>query len=218
MHSRKVLLIVGSIIIASLGLSYTSHLFGYEPEPLIENIPAEYQVETPNLERQTPYNCGPYNVHAIASTNPDFTVSAEELVTRIDQWKIPRLGFLPFHIRYLLKSVELKSHALNFRWLDDQDRLDILASRVANGNPIILLVKKHGYQHYITVFGYNLETDQWHIYDPMLSQAEGNQTIDTNGALPGNETLKGDELLYLWSQGGMLSFFEWYAISVNQEQ
>ena len=218
MKKTRILSLLLIILLIGGAMTYLGHVFGYEPDPVIIEVPTTYQISSSQLPRQTPYNCGPYNVYMIAAMDPKFKDSAEDLVSKIDQWKIPKLGFLPFHIRHLLSSVNLQASISNFRYLDDQDRLDVLAAEISQDNPVILLVKKHGYQHYITLLGYDLDQDLWHIYDPMLSKSGNQDTVDTNNKDTGNETLSGDELLHLWSGGGMLSFFKWYAMTVTKNK
>jgi hypothetical protein len=174
--------------------------------------------KTNNL-RQTPYDCGAYNLHWIISTPTDL----QDLVKMNRSKMIPRIGVVPETLQSTLKSQGIKSHIRTFRWLEDGAKISFLTDILNANHPIILLVRRHGYMHYITITGF--DRNGFDIYDPLLpnadqgktvdNNADKNTTIDKNGATPGNDYLTNKELLDLWNEINVWGFYKNTALIIH---
>jgi len=94
-----------------------------------------------------------------------------------------------------------------------------LQEQISLRKPVILLGEKDNYQHYVTIFGFDANKNEFYIYD---SFQEGNPliktlTTDENRDLPGNTTLSSEDLIEFWRGGGMYGLYKWYAIVASVE-
>ena len=120
-------------------------------------------------------------------------------------WKIQ----LAFGLEKQLEAwYSCQSYSL--RSLAKEERIIFLKQQLAEKRPVILLVERHGYEHYVTLFGY--DHDVFFIYDSAHDRGSEGMTKDDNGVLPGNITLSSDTLLAEWAKGGVLGFYTWYAL------
>ncbi|MEK7623792.1 MAG: hypothetical protein AAB408_03950 [Patescibacteria group bacterium] len=173
------------------------------PPAVMMAYPSEYNF------RQTPNACGPYNTAAVVRTLSGQDVSSEEFARAID-WKIPRFGTHPFGLEKQLEKHGIHVESYSLRSLAKEERIIFLKQQLAEKRPVILLVERHGYEHYVTLFGY--DHDVFFIYDSAHDRGSEGMTKDDNGVLPGNITLSSDTLLAEWAKGGVLGFYTWYAL------
>src|SRR3989338_2008504 len=163
--------------------------------------------------RQGINECGPYSAAAaIAGVTGVFTDPRE--IVASTKWRLPSGGTLPWGMTAVLKDRDLSPREFTARHLSYNDRMRAVVSELQRGHPVILLGRKEGTLHYITVLGYDRETDTFHLYDSWYPQGDDGHTIDDNGAEAGNRTLSRSELLSFWQGGGAGPFYRWYGIAV----
>ena len=165
--------------------------------------------------RQGVNECGPYSAAAaIAAVTAAFTDPHELSATT--PWRLSNGGTLPWGMTAVLRSHRLSPRAFTVHRLSDDDRVHVIASELHQGHPVILLGRKEGVLHYVTVLGYDRDADTFAVYDPWHPQGNDGLTIDDNGSQPGNRALSRTELLDFWRGGGVGMFYRWYAIVVTK--
>jgi hypothetical protein len=180
------------------------------PELVQLNYPSNFNY------RQGANECGPYVAGAVARILLKADVRPKDMVDKLS-WKLPGGYTHPWALEKLLKSINISSISYSAGKLGSQDKQRFLIQELANGSPIILLVKMHGYQHYIVLLGFDENTNEFFIYDPVYTRGEEGYTIDENGDHPGNRTISWDALNDRWDEGGVFGFFDWYALVAGKE-
>lgn len=166
--------------------------------------------------RQTKKDCGPFNVAAIVRAlkrqDVDSAIFAKEI-----GWRLPNDYTLPWGLEKQLKENGVKIEKPNFSILNDDEKIHLIQQFLSLGKPIIILGERDNYEHYITILGFNTAIDEYYIYDSAqtASTEQNGITIDENGSLPGNDTLRSDKLLDFWRGGGMYGLWKWYGFAAN---
>jgi len=160
---------------------------------------------------QTENDCGPFNVAAVTRTLSNKEVSSAEFAKNIG-WRMPNNYTMPWGLEEQLKDNGIPIEIPNLPVFTDEERLDFLHERMSQSKLVIILGEKDGIQHYLSLFGFNRQKDEFYVYDSLLEEETVGMTIDENGDQTGNRTLNSNELLKFWSQGGMYGKFIWYAI------
>ncbi|OGH62239.1 MAG: hypothetical protein A2848_02090 [Candidatus Magasanikbacteria bacterium RIFCSPHIGHO2_01_FULL_50_8] len=175
------------------------------------NYPAMYNF------RQSINDCGPYAAAAVIRVMKNVPIDSQELVKKLSI-RLPSGGTMPHSLNKVLSKYGILTHEENFAApeITDQMRLDQLTRYITNGHPVILLGRKNGVQHYITILGYekNGEKISFDVYDSWHTKHQGGFTTDDNGDAPGNRTLSEDELLDFWRGGGVFGLYRYYALIV----
>lgn len=172
--------------------------------------PAEYNY------RQSKNDCGPFNtaavMRALTGTDIDSALFAKEI-----GWRLPNKYTLPRGLESQLKKQGLHIKKPNFWLLTDEEKIELTQEYISVGMPIIILGERDKYEHYMTIFGFNADVDQYYMYDSLQVQSpeQKNFTIDENGAFPGNKTMTTQELLDFWRGGGMYGLWKWYGLVVS---
>ncbi|MDP3975398.1 MAG: papain-like cysteine protease family protein [bacterium] len=162
--------------------------------------------------RQSINDCGPYSAAAMVRAVAGKEADSNEFASTMS-WRLPRIGYHPWGLEKKLEEEGI--HFIvpkNVSNATDEQKIQYLRYRLSHGGPIIILGEKNGYQHYVTLLGYNSGKDEFYIYDSWHDKGVGNLTVDDNGDLPGNRTLSESELMDFWRDGGMFGFYKWYAI------
>lgn len=180
-------------------------------EPMPEAAQAVFP-EARNF-RQGRNQCGPYAAAAFAYAVGKTDARPENYVARLP-WKLPRGYTHPHALEALLRSEGVPVRAYALSGLTEDGRVRFLRREIADGKPVILLVHLYGYQHYVTVLGYDAAAGTFAIYDPLHERGSGALTADANGELPGNRTFTERALLDAWAGGGIAGFYRGYALSV----
>lgn len=162
--------------------------------------------------RQSINACGPYSAAAVIRLAKGQNVSSEA-IAEATSWRI-RGYTLPFGVASVLRDAGLEVSQYRVR-LTDAEKVAWLKVRLSQGSPVILLVRKDGLLHYVTLVGYN-ETS-FEVYDSLLSRAEHGLTTDENGEAPGNSTWSNEELLIRWNAGELFGLYQNYAIALHEE-
>lgn len=167
--------------------------------------------------RQTINDCAPFAAAAAVRAVTGQNVSSTEFAQEIS-WRLPNKYTLPPGLEALLRQKGFHVDILNIGSASDEEKIISLQYEISSMNPIILLGERDGYQHYITLLGYNQEKKEFYVYDSFYDKDVPGMTIDSNGDLPGNRIYSHDELLTFWRGGGMYGLYEWYAIAVSRQE
>jgi len=183
------------------------------PEMNISIIQDKWTIDYPQEFHflQTENDCGPFNVAAVTRTLNNKEVSSAEFAKNIG-WRMPNNYTMPWGLEEQLKDNGIPIEIPNLPVFTDEERLDFLHERMSQGKLVFILGEKDGIQHYLSLFGFNRQKDEFYVYDSLLEEETVGMTIDENGDQTGNRTLNSNELLKFWSQGGMYGKFIWYAI------
>lgn len=179
------------------------------PEALIP-YPSEFNY------RQTINDCGPFNVAAVVRSLKEERVQSSDFAESI-RWRLPNKYTLPWGLEKQLKDHGLKVETPNVSGLKDEDKILFLQEQLSGDKPVIILGERdeyvgYNYEHYITLFGFNSDKDEFYAYDPFFEKSSEGMTIDSNEDLPGNRTYSSEELLNFWREGGMYGLYKWYSI------
>lgn len=157
--------------------------------------------------RQSANACGPYSAAAVLRVLTRQDISSED-ISHTTPWRYH--GYtLPFGITQTLRSHGIIAHEFIITG-SGEEKLAWLRSQIAQTKPVILLGRKEGLLHYVTILGY--QDDQFHLYDSLEEKGERNLTLDLNSELPGNETWTSQALLSFWQKGGVAGLYQYLAI------
>ncbi len=189
--------------------------------PLINKsrILSSYSIEYPSEfnYRQTPNDCGPYNVAAVVRGLTGNEVDSSEYAKSI-KWRLPNGYTLPWGMERQLKENGISIKIPNVKSLNDEDKIEFLREQLSQGKAVIILGEQEGYEHYITLFGFDNLQDEFYVYDSFYNKGEGNLTKDGNDNFPGNRNFTSQELLNFWRKGGMYGFYRWYIIVAENNE
>jgi len=163
--------------------------------------------------RQTKNDCGPFNVAAAVRALKRENVDSSSFSQTIG-WRLPNKYTLPWGLEKQLKENGIKTKKPNFKLLNDGEKIARIQQYLSDGSPVIILGERDGYEHYLTLFGFNANLDEYYIYDSLQSASHDQQgmTTDENSSLPGNVTLSSNEFLDFWRGGGMYGLWNWYGL------
>lgn len=186
-------------------------------QPKIE-LPKSFFIEYPKKYnyRQGYNECGPYNVAATIRILKEEDVDGAKIANEMSFRFKNGYSLPPGLEEYLVnQSLIVKTYFLKNR--SDTEKVNLIKDNISENKPIIILGENYRVQHYMTILGY--EDSQggaiFSMYDPLYTKGEDGFTIDDNGDKPGNRDLTQTELFDFWSGGGMIGFYEWYAIVVS---
>jgi len=160
---------------------------------------------------QTYNDCGPFNSAAVVRALTRENVSSADFAKTITH-RIKYKWTLPEGITEQLNLYGITTEIPDLTEYSDNQKTSYLKERLILGRPIVLLIKKEDFQHYITLFGFDSGKNEFYIYDSLMQRLEGGLTKDENGDMPGNKTITTKKLLDMWSGGGMLGKYTWFAI------
>jgi hypothetical protein len=166
--------------------------------------------------RQTVNDCGPFNVAAVVRALTNQEVSSVEFAKNIE-WRLPNKYTIPWGMEKQLKENGVFVKIPNVKALSDEEKITFLQERLSQGKSIIILGERDGYEHYITIFGFNSAENEFYAYDSLVEKGEEGFTKDNNDSLPGNRNFTSEELLNFWRGGGMYGLYNWYAIVASKE-
>lgn len=173
-----------------------------------------WPTNNPENLRQSAYDCGAYNLNWILSAQKKPN-DLQNLVATNRSKMIPRIGVVPETLQSTLSEQGIKSNIRTFRWLADGEKITMLTDILNGNHPVILLVKRHGYMHYITITGF--DKTGFDIYDPLLEKSDQNTTTDRNGSKPGNDYLTNEKLLKLWNEMNVWGFYKNTALIIQND-
>lgn len=183
----------------------------YPKKAKVENwqIPLEASLEYPSVwnYRQSINSCGPYSAAAVIRITTKQNIDSEDLA-KTTPWRF-RGYTLPFGVISGLKKYHVPTQEF-IVGLSDSDKLHWLKSNIGKGSPVILLIRKDGLLHYVTLLGYKENT--FDMYDSLEDKGEDSLTVDTNSDGAGNSTWTNEQLLSAWNQGGLFGLYKNYAI------
>ena len=178
-----------------------------------EKVPAYSLQMSENLfYRQSYNNCGPYSVMAAVNILTGDELDGETLAAQM-KWRIIKNLTLPKGVVSLLKKYNIQTKEYVLWAMSDSRKVAFLRSKLLHGTPVILLVKLHGVQHYVTVLGF--DENGFMLYDSMQEKSAENPryTIRDKNASVGNTYLSDSELLSLWNKGGVkFAFKNWCVV------
>ncbi len=161
--------------------------------------------------RQTVNDCAPFNaaavVRALTGEEADSARFAEEI-----GWRLPNRYTLPWGLEKQLKENGIAVQTPNVKGFSDPEKLAYLRQELSQGRPVVVLGEREGYEHYLTLFGFDQAKDEFYAYDSFQPKAAEGMTADGNGDLPGNLTLASQELLEFWHGSGMVGLYKWYTL------
>lgn len=200
------------IIIACIFICITHSIVAIEintdvlPDKTEILFPARYHY------RQTYNDCGPYSIKAVLTIIKEKEPSITEIKKNL-KWRMKNNYSIPWGIEGLIKKHGITIKTPNAKKFTDKKKIILLKQHLAAQSPIIILIgTEKGYQHYITILGY--DKTHFYIYDSALgkSKTNGMFTTDLNGKTTGNNSLTYEKLLRLWKAGGMYGFYQYYLL------
>lgn len=211
LKSKKIRL---GLIISAVVVGFIT-LLGNKPQidrNLIKNK-AFISYSSQHNYRQTKNDCGPYNVAAVIRALKDQNIDSALFARKIG-WRLPNKYTLPWGLESQLESHNIKIEKPHFNLLTDDEKLALIQEYLSTNKPIIILGERKSYEHYLTIFGFNANTDEYYLYDSLqaASPNEPDITTDKNGSFPGNATFNSKELLNFWRDGGMYGLWKWYGL------
>ena len=161
--------------------------------------------------RQTMNNFGPYSVMGVINVLTG-EKKDPEVLAKETKWRIMKNLTFPQGVIDLLHNYKIKTKEYNLNVYSDSDKINWLKNKIANGSPVILLVKVMNIQHYFTVIGY--DENGFMLYDS-LQEKQNDNTMKTKidrEEYVGNRYYTNDELTSLWNNGGYKIFFRNWAV------
>lgn len=218
MKKPKAALIVFILLSVFFVLAY--FLFGIKPwasfvsqTPLQTDVSDAIVLNVTENKRQTPFDCGAFNIATLMEALGQ-EIDMRNIVDMNRSSMIPRLGVVPEVIVSTLKKNNVDSSLKTFRWMTDIEKTETLKTLLVEDKPMILLVKRHGYLHFVLVTGFN--GDEVFLYDPLMAKGKPGLTIDKNDEVTGNNTLAFSELIELWDEASVLGFYKNLAVIVEK--
>lgn len=174
--------------------------------------PSEYNF------RQSINDCGPYAAAAVIRIMNKEKIDSQDIVKEIPL-RLPNGYTLPSSLEALLTKHHIEVRGESFtsdEITTDEQRLEWLKWHISLGQPVIVLGKEKGAQHYITLLGYHERASEttFDVYDSWHTKGVDGLTVDDNDDVPGNKTLSQVELMEFWRGGGMFGLYKYYAIPV----
>jgi len=167
--------------------------------------------------RQTINDCGPFSTAAVVRALKKKEVDSKVFAEKIE-WRLPNKYTLPWGIEKQLEENGIVVEKPNLESLSDENKILFLQQQLSLSKPIIILGGSNNYEHYITIFGFDSQKDEFYVYDSIhdkKSKSDDDVTKDDNAELPGNRTFSSEELLSFWRNGGMYGIYKWYAIVLS---
>jgi len=166
--------------------------------------------------RQTINDCGPFNTAAVVRVLKKDSIDSKNFAETIE-WRLPNGYTLPWGLEKQLKENEIETITPHLGSFSDQERVAYLKQELSKGSPIIILGGRDdyvgkNYEHYVTLLGFDSAEGLFYAYDPFFPTSTPGMTEDANGLAPGNRSYKTEVLLEFWEKGGVLGFYEWYAL------
>lgn len=219
MKHKKIIIAAGivSLFLILAGAFYFLGLF--RSTPLLESpydIPIRFSLSVPSASnfRQGPNQCGPYSAAMLLSAVQSAAVHPAQLAKQLP-WKLPRGYTHPRALESLIHQQGVQVRSYDAGPLTNEQKIQFLHQQLASGHPVILLTLMYGYQHYITLLGYDTSGEEFFVYDPVFTRGNAGMTLDANGGLPGNRNIGNANLLLDWSHGGIAGFYTWYMLSAS---
>jgi predicted double-glycine peptidase len=161
--------------------------------------------------RQTLNNCAPYSVMGIINILTG-EIKDPEVLAKETNWRIMKNLTFPQGLIDLLHKYNVKTKEYILKTYEDNKKILWLKNQIDNGNPIILLVKTQGVQHYFTVIGY--DENGFMLYDSLQEKENENtrKTIIDRKEYIGNRYYENNEIIKLWNNGGYKIFFKNWAL------
>lgn len=163
--------------------------------------------------KQTGNDCGPYNTAAVVRALKKDEVDSQTFAEEIG-WRLPNKYTLPWGLEEQLEENGIAIEKPNLRFLSDEKKILFLQQRLSQERPVIVLGERDGFEHYITLFGFDSSKDEFYVYDSLNDKNPiiDGLTKDDNANLPGNRTFTSKDLLDFWRGGGMYGLYKWYVI------
>ena len=200
MRTVKKLLLV--FVVITLGLLFWDRLPAIDESVIKSSVLMDYPSEFNYV--QTVNDCGPFSVAAVVRALKGEEVDSNVFVEEI-KWRLPNGYTLPWGLEKQLGENGVEVEKVDVEGLSDDEKVLFLQEKLSLGMPVIILGEVNGIEHYVTVFGFDSEQDEFYLYDSLYQK-------DENDGFPGNRVLSNGELLDFWGGGGMYGFYEWYAI------
>jgi len=168
-------------------------------------------LDNPEYLRQTPYDCGAYNIHHVLQSLGN-DASIDSVVEMNNRYMIPRIGVVPEVLVRTLRKNNQEAKLRAFQFMSNEERVDTIKRNLEDG-PVIALIQRHGYMHFVVLVGHS--GGSVHLYDPMLPKTNDGYTLDNNGEKIGNDSLTWDEFTQLWGEVSVMGFYEYMAVMVD---
>lgn len=216
MKKKKTIIVAGIVFLAVLfcGAVYFLGVFRSTPVLMSSQVPEKYSLNvTSSNFRQGPNQCGPYAAAMFLNRfKPTDDVPPERFVEELP-WKLPGGYTHPRALESLIRKQGIQVQSYDAAALSNEEKIQFLHQQISFGFPVILLTYMYGYQHYITLLGYDAAKEELFVYDPVFTRGDVDMTVDENGELPGNRNISNTQLLSDWSNGGIVGFYSWYLLT-----
>ncbi len=168
--------------------------------------------------RQTRNGCWPFTASAVINwLYEDKQVDPLKIEKTMKRRFTAQKHTHPWGVETTLIDQWLNIFKPNMYRLDTNRKLRYLQYEISQGNPVILLGNLDGYQHFLSLWGYDREKMVFYVYDSVYQRGEDWYTLDHNWDLPGNVNYTYDELLRFWKWWGKWLFYRWYALVVEKD-
>ncbi|MFA5854944.1 MAG: hypothetical protein WC846_01465 [Candidatus Gracilibacteria bacterium] len=163
--------------------------------------------------RQSTNDCGPFSTAAVVRALNGEEVDSQVFTEEIG-WRLSNGYTLPWGLEKQIEKSGIIVEKPNLAPLSYDEKILFLQEQLSQKKPAIILGEIDGFEHYITIFGFDALKDEFYIYDSLYDKNPDSAelTKDNNANLPGNRTLSSQELLDFWRGGGMYGIYEWYGV------
>ncbi len=162
--------------------------------------------------RQTKNDCGPFNVAAVVRVLKDENADSVSFAEEIG-WRLPNKYTLPWGLEKQLKENGINVEKPRFSLSTNDEKITLIQQYLSLKKPVIILGERDNYEHYLTILGFDANSDEYYIYDSLKTASpEQGMTKDENNSIPGNVTLNSHELLDFWRGGGIYGLWAWYGL------
>jgi hypothetical protein len=213
------LMLVGFVGLIILAIYLWPRVFtaSYEPENILPEACRDYPSEDNYAQYGT--TCGPFSAAGTVRALTQNEVDSWEFAERM-KGQIGEAGTHPLGVKGGLIANDVSIEVPGLNAMSNEERIEFLQERLSAGSAIILLGEYEDihYQHYLTVLGFDKGKDEFYIYDSLYYKLNTTHTYDSNGDLPGNKNFSSAELLDFWGRGGVMGFYEWFAIVGSQKE
>jgi len=213
---KKYIFIALIIVFIGIGMRYgISPWTSFVPERTAYSLKKDKAIDIISIKnnfRQTPYDCGAYNIRALLSAI-DKKADIDDIIRENNYKLIPKVGVVPEVIQSTLNKYGVSSRIRTFRWMSPDEKIKTLKYTLGLSKPIIALIKSHGFLHYVLLTGF--ENDQIYFYDPLLKEKLDGITIDNTADFSGNDSLTFKEFINLWDEASYYGLYKDMAIIID---
>jgi hypothetical protein len=212
--------LIGLLACSMLLFMYFPFVSGFIFKPKITEFPTNYKhTLNPKFNfRQSLNNCASFATAAAFNVFEDNKKDPQKIADEIG-FRLKDRFTLPLGIENYFRDNNYNVEQNNLINQNEIEKINYLKSNLSQNKVGIIIIKLPNtswyYLHYITILGY--DNEDFYIYDSLATKDKNNPqfTLDLNGDLPGNKSMKSDELIKMWDDGNILNYPKNYNIFVS---